>query len=128
MRGQIPAVPQCVLGLGGDRGQWGAQLMSELGGQSLFAAQAGCDPVQQPIKDGGQPGELVMGLTQFKSPIQISLAPCLGLSGHPPHRGQRARDQPVGCDGDGEQDQRREGDRGEQRGPHGLGAGPERDG
>src|SRR6185295_14023464 len=69
---------QGQLGLATDAGQGGAELVGELGGEPLLAAQGTGDPVQQGVEGAPQVGDLVAGAGVVEPCVQGSFAPVVG--------------------------------------------------
>ena len=61
-----------------DRGQRGAQLVGQLGGQSLLGQDRRRDPVEQVVEGLAQRGELVGRRPQVEAVGQVVLAPLRG--------------------------------------------------
>ncbi|MGI8413694.1 MAG: hypothetical protein ACR2QA_14650 [Solirubrobacteraceae bacterium] len=58
--------------------------MRELRRQALLVAQARGQAVQQPVEGEGEPGELVVGLTQGEASLEIPVTPLPGRLLHSP--------------------------------------------
>jgi len=108
------------LGLGGHLGERGPQLVRELGRESPLVAEAGGDPVEQPVEREGESRELVVRLAACEPPVEVVLAPRAGKRRHLGHGFERSSKQPAGRRPRDEQERRRECERGEQRGALGL--------
>ena len=109
--GTVVRLHQRELGLAADARQRGAQLVGELGGEQLLAAQCAGDAVQQEVEGARQVGDLVAGARVLEAGVQGSLAPVVGQRGHVLDRREGASHRPgrdpggAGRDDQPEQDE-----------------------
>ena len=72
--------------------------------------QARGDPVEQAVKGRGEPCQLVVRLAEAEPPVEVVLAPRLGLLRHQLHRAERGPQQPRCGGARDQQDRHREGE------------------
>ncbi len=104
-------VQQHQLGVALDRGERGAQLVGELGGQPLLGPDGHRHLVQEPVEGLAEGRDLVARTTEVEAPTQVVLAPGVRRARHLGHRGE---DPPAG-----EGHQTRRGEHEQDAGPHG---------
>ena len=87
---------QRQLSLRHDRRQRRPELVRELGGEQLLVAQARRKASEHVVEGGGELGELVVGLPDVESMLEVVLAPVGGLGGHLRDRAEARASPPAG--------------------------------
>ena len=67
-----------------------AQLVGDVCGETALVATGGGDPLEQMVERRCKTRDLVARRTERKAPVEIVLAPVLGIRRHPPDRVKRA--------------------------------------
>ena len=124
---RLALAAQRQLGLGADVGQRGAQLVRQLGRESLLATQAGGETVEQAVERGRELAELVVRLARGEATIRVVRAPGLGVGRHLGDRPQGGGQHPARHDGDHDEQGAGEGQRAEQGDPSRVLIGRHRD-
>ena len=107
---------QGELGLCEDACDRRAQLVRELGGETLLVPQARGEPVEEPVERRGELGQLVVRVADGEPLVEIALAPRCGLSRHATHRTEvRRREQPARGDRDEQEHDAAEDQRSDER-------------
>ena len=96
--------PQRELGLGRHLGERCTQLVRELGREAALVTQARGDPVEQAVEGRGESCQLVVRLAETEPPVEVVLAPRLGLLRHQLDRAERGPQQPRGGGAGDQQD------------------------
>ena len=121
-----PLSPKGELALGGDLGKRGAKLVRQLRGEALLVPKARREALEHRVKRGGESRQLVVRLAAVEAPVEVVVAPCGGIVGHPGHGKQRLAEDPVAQERDCSEQCERESDRADERDRRGLGVGLQR--